>query len=109
MTTTLTAAATPDRHAPPTTASERPLPCWQRGVLLALIPELALGLLLFGAARQQLRLRLADQDRERGDVIQWVMLIAIGATITFTVGAIVYNKIKDKANSITTDTPSTGP
>jgi hypothetical protein len=65
-------------------------------------------MLLFTVARQQLRTRMDRDDRERGDAVQWVILAALGAMIAITVGTIVYNKVKSKANSITTDTP-TGP
>ena len=75
-----------------------------RASLAALFPEIGLGVLLFDAARQ----RVAGEDRERGDAVQWVILAAIGAAIAITVGTIIYNKLKTKANNITTDTPAAG-
>ena len=79
--------------------------------LFAVFPELGLGLVLFAAARDQLRDRLGERigdDRERGDAVQWVILAALGAVIAVTVGTIVYNKVTNKANTISTDTPAAG-
>ena len=70
-----------------------------------LFPELTLGLALYGAARARLR---SSGDGQRGDAVQWVILAAVGAAIAVTVGTIIYNKLKTKANSITTDTPAAG-
>lgn len=70
-----------------------------------LVPELSVGLALYAAARARLR---AGGDRERGDTVQWVILIAIGAAIAITVGTIIYNKLKTKATNITIDTPAPG-
>jgi hypothetical protein len=75
-----------------------------RVTLAALFPEVGIGLLLFHAARR----RMQDDDPERGDAVQWVILAAIGAAIAITVGTIIYNKLKSKANGITTDTPAAG-
>ncbi len=75
--------------------------------LATLVPEIGLGLLLFAAARDQIRGRLGE-DRERGDAVQWVILAAVGAVIAVTVGTIVYNKVTNKANTISTDTPAAG-
>ena len=75
--------------------------------LAALFPEVGLGLLLFDAARHRVR-EMRAEDPERGDAVQWVILAAIGAVIAITVGTIIYNKLKTKANSITTDTPASG-
>ena len=75
--------------------------------LATLVPEIGLGLLLFAAARDQIRGRLGE-DRERGDAVQWVILAAVGAVIAVTVGTIVYNKVTSKANTISTDTPAAG-
>ena len=86
--------------------AHRPQP--RRAGLLALFPDIVLGLLLFDAARQASSRRLAGQDPERGDVIQWVIMTAVGATIAVTVGAIIYTKLRDKANGIDVTTP-TGP
>ena len=78
------------------------------GVTLAtMFPEIGLGVLLFGAARQRVR-QVRAEDPERGDAVQWVILAAIGAAIAITVGTIIYNKVKSKANNITTDTPAAG-
>ncbi len=76
-------------------------------VLGALFPEIPLALALFDAAR----LRLREQDPERGDAVQWVILAAIGVAMAVTVGTVIYTKVRDKANSISTDTPAanTGP
>jgi hypothetical protein len=65
------------------------------------IPEVQLVLALFG----QLRRRVAATDAERGEVVQWVLLAAIGATMAITVGAIILAKMTDKANQISTTTP----
>lgn len=75
-----------------------------RTALLVLLPELALGVALFDAARARLR----GPDGERGDAVQWVILVAVGAAIAITVGTIIYGKLRDKANSITTGTPAAG-
>ncbi len=67
---------------------------------MLVIPEVQLVLALFG----QLRRRVAA-DPERGEVVQWVLLAAIGATMAITVGAIILAKMTDKANQISTTTP----
>ena len=64
------------------------------------IPEVQLVLALFGQLR-----RRATADPERGEVVQWVLLAAIGATMAITVGAIILAKMTDKANQISTTTP----
>ena len=64
------------------------------------IPEVQLVLAFFS----HLRLRVAA-DPERGEVVQWVLLAAIGATMAITVGAIILAKMTDKANQISTTTP----
>ena len=73
-------------------------------VLIRVLPEFALGLSMFAAVRARVR----AEDPDRGDAIQWVILTAIGAAIAITVGTIIYNKLKTKANNITTDTPAAG-
>jgi hypothetical protein len=73
--------------------------------LLLLFPEITLGLLLFDVARTAHTRRLAGEDRERGDAIQWVIVTAIGAAIAVTVGAIIFNKLEGKANDIDLTTP----
>ena len=78
-----------------------------RVMLAALFPEVGLGLLLFDAARHRVHV-MRTEDPERGDAVQWVILAAIGAVIAITVGTIIYNKLKTKANNITTDTPASG-
>jgi hypothetical protein len=75
-----------------------------RAALATLFPEVAIGVLLFDAARQRVR-RHSD---DRGDAVQWVILAAVGAAIAITVGTILYGKLRDKANGITTDTPAPG-
>lgn len=74
--------------------------------LLRLFPEISVGLLLFDAMRQATGQRLAGQDRQRGDAIQWVIVTAIGAAIAVTVGAIIFNKLEGKANDIDVTTPA---
>ena len=64
------------------------------------IPEVRLVLALFSALR-----RRVGEDPERGEVVQWVLLAAIGATMAITVGAIILAKVTDKANQISTTTP----
>ena len=112
ITTSATNAAAATHPSATVVAKVPQAPVWQRILLRALLPEVTLGMLLFTVARQQLRTRLdrrwPGDDRERGDVVQWVILAAIGAAIAITVGTIVYNKVKSKANSITTDTPTAG-
>jgi hypothetical protein len=73
--------------------------------LLLLFPEITAGLLLFDAARAVHTRRFAGQHPERGDAIQWVIVTAIGAAIAVTVGAIIFNKLEGKANSIDVTTP----
>ena len=75
-----------------------------QATLAALFPEIGLGVMLFDAARRRLR----TEDPERGDAVQWVILVAVGAAIAITVGTIVYTKLKSKANNITTNTPAAG-
>ncbi len=70
-------------------------------LFVGLVPEITFALVVFAA----LRYRVAGQDRERGDAVQWVILAAIGAAMAITVGTIIFVKLRDKANSITTDTP----
>jgi hypothetical protein len=64
------------------------------------IPEVQLVLAYFS----QFRSRVAE-DPDRGEVVQWVLLAAIGATMAITVGAIILTKMTDKANQISTTTP----
>ena len=73
--------------------------------LLLLFPEIAAGLLLFDAVRETYTRRFEGDDPERGDVIQWVIITAIGAAIAVTVGAIIFNKLEGKANNIDVTTP----
>jgi hypothetical protein len=72
---------------------------------LLLFPEITVALLLFQALKAAHVRRLDGQDPERGDAIQWVIVTAIGAAIAVTVGAIIYNKLQTKANSIDVTTP----
>jgi hypothetical protein len=72
----------------------------KKGRHMFTIPEVQLVLALFA----QLRLR-ATADPDRGEVVQWVLLAAIGATMAITVGAIILAKMTDKANQISTTTP----
>lgn len=64
------------------------------------IIEVQLVLALFGQQRRRIA-----ADPERGEVVQWVLLAAIGATMAITVGAIILAKMTDKANQISTTTP----
>lgn len=66
-------------------------------------PEIAFLLAFFGNLRDRV-IRHGD-DPERGDVMQWVLITAIGVTLAVAVGAILIAKITAKANSITTTTP----
>ena len=52
-----------------------------------------------------LRARVAGGDSERGDVMQWVLVTAIGVTLAVAVGAIIISKVTEKANQISTTTP----
>lgn len=63
------------------------------------IPEVQLLLAFF----YNLRSRVSE-DPERGEVVQWVLLAAIGATMAITVGAIILAKVTDKANQVSTTT-----
>jgi hypothetical protein len=69
--------------------------------VVAVFPELAVGLALFDAWRDRVR----GDDPERGDAVQWVILTAVGAAIAITVGTIIYLKLQNKANSIDVTTP----
>jgi len=73
--------------------------------LLLLCPEIAVGLMLFDAVRDTVNRRLQGEDRQRGDVIQWVIVTAIGAAIAVTVGTIIFTKLQNKANNIDVTTP----
>ena len=52
-----------------------------------------------------LRTRVAGADSQRGDVMQWVLVTAIGVTLAVAVGAIIISKVTEKANQISTSTP----
>jgi hypothetical protein len=66
-----------------------------------LVPELAA---LLAWAHTALA-RARRSGRERGDAVQWVLVAAIGAALAVTAGTIIYTKIRDKANGISTTTP----
>lgn len=70
-------------------------------LLLLLVPELLFAAAMWSATRR----RLHDTDSERGDTVQWVIMMAIGAAIAVTVGTIVFTKLQSKANSIDVTTP----
>jgi len=72
--------------------------------LAAVFPEVAFTLTFFNAVRARVR----QGDPERGDAVQWVILAAVGAMMAIAVGTIIYMKVRDKANSISTDTPAGG-
>jgi len=61
--------------------------------------------MLFDALRHTVNRRLQGEDRQRGDVIQWVIVTAIGAAIAVTVGTIIFTKLQNKANNIDVTTP----
>jgi len=61
--------------------------------------------MLFDAVRDTVNRRLQGEDRQRGDVIQWVIVTAIGAAIAVTVGTIIFTKLQNKANNIDVTTP----
>lgn len=71
----------------------------ERNAMLV-FPEIQFLLALYGQLR-----RRVGADSERGDVVQWVLVAAIGATMALTVGAILLAKVTDKANQITTTSP----
>ena len=73
--------------------------------VLVLFPEIALGLLLFDAAKTAQLRHLDGADPERGDAIQWVIVTAIGAAAAITVGTIIFTKLTGKANEIDVTTP----
>ncbi len=79
---------------------DRGQPARKKGRHMAAIPEVQLVLALFSQLR-----RRVTADPERGEVVQWVLLAAIGATMAITVGAILLAKMTDKANQISTTTP----
>lgn len=56
-------------------------------------------------ARDALAERLRD---ERGDTYSGVLWVAVGVAIAVTVGGILYKVFVDKANSISTNTPTAG-
>jgi hypothetical protein len=68
------------------------------------LPEAAVVVAIFDAIRR----RMHQRDPERGDAVQWVILAAVGAMMAIAVGTIIYMKVRDKATSISTDTPSGG-
>ena len=53
----------------------------------------------------RLRARVTGPDSQRGDVMQWVLITAIGVTLAVAVGAIIIGKVTEKANQISTTTP----
>ncbi len=77
------------------------------GALAGLFPEVMLALACYDVLRDRVR----GRDPERGDAVQWVILVAIGVAMAVTVGTVVYTKVRDKAATISTDTPpaNTGP
>jgi hypothetical protein len=84
------------------------MPSSRTNRLAAVFPEISVVLALTGALSDRLRSRLAGTDPERGDAVQWVILTAVGAVMAITVATIIYLKVRDKAASITTDTPGVG-
>jgi hypothetical protein len=71
-----------------------------KGQSMFVLPEVQLVLAMFSRLRDRV-----TADPERGEVVQWVLLAAIGATMAITVGAIILAKMTDKANQISTTTP----
>lgn len=72
----------------------------EKGHRMLTIPEVQLVLAYFSRLRSRV-----TADPDRGEVVQWVLLAAIGATMAITVGAIILAKVTDKANQISTTTP----
>jgi hypothetical protein len=111
MTTTDTTTDTTRDLTPSIRTAARPLARTRQSLrtavagILVLFPELVVGLLLFDAVKATQLRRLDGEDPERGDAIQWVIVTAVGAAIAVTVGAIIYNKLENKANSIDVTTP----
>ncbi len=66
-------------------------------------PEVAFVLALFASVRE--RVLQNGDDPERGDVMQWVLITAIGVSLALAVGGILIAKITAKANEISTTTP----
>jgi hypothetical protein len=93
------------RLASPARAASRSTTAKVAAGLLLLFPEIAVGLLLFDAMKAAQLHRLGDEDPQRGDAIQWVVITALGAAIAVTVGAIIFNKLENKANDIDVTTP----
>jgi len=93
-----------DRVAQPARQARSGLRVAAAGLML-LFPEIAVGLLLFDAAKAAQLQRHAGDDPERGDAIQWVVITALGAAIAVTVGTIIFNKLESKANNIDVTTP----
>ena len=100
---TLTGTLT-DRVAAPVRQARHGFRVAAAGLML-LFPEIAVGLLLFDAAKAAQLQRHAGDDPERGDAIQWVVITALGAAIAVTVGTIIFNKLENKANNIDVTTP----
>ena len=76
--------------------------------LAAVFPEIGLVLAVAAMLTDRLRSRFAGTDPERGDTVQWVIITAVGAAMAIAVATIIYLKVRDKAASITTDTPGIG-
>ena len=88
-------------HLPPGPATTRPLVPPVKEPLMQRSPEIAYVLAVFTL----LRARVAGADSQRGDVMQWVLVTAIGVTLAVAVGAIIIGKVTEKANQISTSTP----
>lgn len=69
---------------------------------MPLAPQIAV-LTWWVTARQTLGDKLRD---EQGDTYSGVLWVAVGVAIAVTVGGILYKVFVDKANSISTNTPT---
>ena len=70
-------------------------------LLAVLAPELALLTALFTTVRNRVRTGGTD----RGDTIQWVIIVTIGAAMAIGVGTLIYAKVTQKAHQINLNTP----
>lgn len=52
--------------------------------------------------------RVAERGRDRGDVMQTVLMVAVGITMAVIAGTILINKVREKATALDTGTPAGG-
>lgn len=79
---------------------------WTAGVGAALLAVVAPELALLAAGFALLRARVAGEDGQRGDTVQWVIIVTVGALMAVTVGGLIYSKVTAKAAQINLNTPS---